>query len=302
MNHYKSLIHVGYGKAGATFLHNWFTAHPQLVYEQYGIGGFTNIMDAYPFMHTLKDVSGPVYFVTSHEDLSFWKGPVKLIGAELTPYPVKEHQEKVCQWLHAIMPNSMVLIITRGFESVIKSAYSQYIKVGGILPFPTFLTRFKPLLIDFWDYDYLITLYTKYFSNNNMIILPYELLQESSSSFLHHIEQKLGINSLPFPAHRVNPSLSGLHLHWRLVISQRAATLSGLLPNWLAERFYKLNVKNISNNRKSRLIKLLSKFNESQTQPLSFPDDYLSAFANKATILKKIQEYNNYLHHYLIEK
>ena len=37
------LIHIGYAKAGSSFLRSWFAQHPQLAYAEGGIAGFPDV-------------------------------------------------------------------------------------------------------------------------------------------------------------------------------------------------------------------------------------------------------------------
>lgn len=37
------LLHIGYPKAGSTFLQRWFETHPQLLYSPGGVAGFRDV-------------------------------------------------------------------------------------------------------------------------------------------------------------------------------------------------------------------------------------------------------------------
>src|SRR5262249_13996826 len=59
------LIHIGYAKAGSTFLRSWFAQHPQLAYAPGGIAGFRDV-------YSMVEASAspglqPLYRVTSAE-------------------------------------------------------------------------------------------------------------------------------------------------------------------------------------------------------------------------------------------
>ncbi|OWY20272.1 hypothetical protein C7N43_21160 [Sphingobacteriales bacterium UPWRP_1] len=296
---YKSLIHLGYGKAGTTFLHKWFQEHPQLVYRQFGIGGFTDIKEIYQYLYELPDGHKPVYFVTSHEDLSFWKGPIGSIGAELIAYSIKEHQQRVCNWLYALMPNSVILIITRGFETIIKSGYSQYVRIGGNLHFDVFIQGVKSLILDFWDYDYLIGLYQDKFGKENVIVLPYELLEENSIAFIREIEERLQIEHFEFKPQKVHPSYNSEHIYWRVKIANYCVTLAKWLPPAVAQRLYQLYIAEIANNSNSSLINLLIRCYPNRKEQIALPDSYIAEFKYKAKLLKAMPVYKHYLRYYL---
>jgi hypothetical protein len=63
----RHLIHVGYSKAGSTFLQAWFERHPELRFAPGGLGGFNDV----------DELSRPPgreykYYVTSFEGLCTW--------------------------------------------------------------------------------------------------------------------------------------------------------------------------------------------------------------------------------------
>ena len=184
MKVYKNLVHIGYAKAGSSFLQNWFQQNPDFVYVENAIVGFTNINNLFSYIYEndlmqikekrKKDcLQKQTFFVSSHEEIAFWQGPpqTKVIGIELRPYPIKAHQKQVAQYFKQLLSTPKILVITRGFESMILSAYSQYVKVGGRLTLKGFTTQYEKLMLDFWDYDYIINLYSELFGKENIIVL-----------------------------------------------------------------------------------------------------------------------------------
>jgi hypothetical protein len=136
------LIHIGAPKTGSTFLQEWFRQHPQLQYAPGGVGGFYNVYQVSQL--AAKHVDGFEYFVTSDESLST---PTAYAGKIPTDYtrdsaPMMPHlwsQINVCQILRTLYPNGKILYVTRGFHGAIKSGYSQYVRVGGVMSLPQML-------------------------------------------------------------------------------------------------------------------------------------------------------------------
>lgn len=203
----RSLLHIGYTKAGSSYLQGWFAAHPELHYAHQALHGFRRTPEISTFAH--EAAADPAYFVTSDEDLAFWKGPLEPLGLEMRPYDVRGHQRRVCALLRHLFPQATVLIVTRGFASVIGSAYAQYVRAGGRLDFPELQRATQDLMVDFWNYDYLVDLYREAFGSGNVVVLPYELLLRDSEDFLRRLASRLGLQHLPHPAERVNPALDG---------------------------------------------------------------------------------------------
>ena len=219
------LIHIGYPKAGSTFLRAWFERHPELRYTPGGLGGFHNVYEiARPEETTHK------YYVTSSEELS---SPHKSAGG--VPFEmsmrwmehsarIKKDQADVCSVLKSLYPGSRIIIVTRGFKGIIISGYSQYVRAGGVLGTSkpvsdSVLSDAYHYVYQYYDFDYLIQLYAEAFGEDNLIILPYELLRDDQDKFLSVLEEKLGLEHVDIKLGRLNPSLSPEELYWYPVIS-----------------------------------------------------------------------------------
>lgn len=126
------LLHVGYPKAGSTYLQRWFEAHPQLAYRDAGIAGFR---DVYEIARAgARGEADPLYRVTSTESLSL---PTADSGAVVIDYKQRRStdmiaaQLRVCQMLAKLFPGAVVLVVTRGYAALFLSTYSQFIRSGG---------------------------------------------------------------------------------------------------------------------------------------------------------------------------
>ena len=127
------LIHIGFAKAGSTFLRSWFAQHPQLAYAPGGVAGFR---DVYSMVQASASPGPqPLYRVTSAEALAT---PVADFGRDSFDYeaiqrnPMPDAQARACDLLAHLFPTAHILIVTRGFRSMMLSTYSQYLRTGGL--------------------------------------------------------------------------------------------------------------------------------------------------------------------------
>lgn len=278
----RSLLHIGYTKAGSSYLQGWFAAHPQLVYRHQALHGFQRTPDISTFAHEAP--SDPAYFVTSDEDLAFWKGPLEPLGLEMRPYDVRGHQRRVCALLHDLFPQATVLIVTRGFASVIGSAYAQYARAGGRLDFPDLRQATQELMLDFWNYDYLVELYRDAFGSDNVVVLPYELLLRDSDDFLRRLTSRLGLAHLPHPSERVNPALDGRVIARVRRLSGWVLRLLQPLPRDTRRRLYAVYTRALAGER---LVRLLGHRRQAGGGSAAFapPGEFLARFRGRAARL-----------------
>jgi hypothetical protein len=207
------LIHIGYAKAGSTFLQRWFEAHPQLAYRGGGICGFNTIFQI--GNEAVARGPRPLYRVTSSEDLS---SPRPNVGNKQANFDrngrasMAEEERAVFDILCPLFPNATILVITRGFRSIALSSYSQYLRSGGELSFTSLVNgaqHERP-----WNYDRLISLYREGFGHDRVIVLPFELLRDDPEAFCQHLQHRLGLNPVSVSRARVNEALSPVELAW----------------------------------------------------------------------------------------
>lgn len=299
------LIHVGYAKAGSTFLQAWFERHPELRYAPGGLGGFSDVYEmARPTGRAYK------YYVTSYEGLSLpivSAGGMHLDFAIARPTPdrgTKEKQAEVCATLKSLYPDSRVLIVTRGFKGLILSGYSECVRLGTRLQLDGVCREFSECLrVDedhYWDFDYLIRLYSDAFGDENLIIMPYELLRDDQGRFLAALEERLGIPHAEVEVGRLNPSLSPEELYWYPLISRAVSAAASRLGDVRFQRAYRWYVLKVLNNRLRPLIKALRPLRPGgRITEADFPEDILLYCKGKAALLKEHPLYAPYAADYL---
>lgn len=209
----RHLLHVGFAKAGSTFLQRWFAGHPQLAHTYGGIAGFQD-------MHAIaregcirREV---LYRVTSNEELTAPRpdaGRTTIDFEHPRELTIALSQERICSILSDLFPNATVLIVTRGFRSMLLSWLSQYARSGGEADLAGLMrgTQEQP---DPWHYDDVIGLYRRAFGEENVIVMPYELLRDDADGFTRTLSARLGIDPHPPVRERVNESLSPIEMYW----------------------------------------------------------------------------------------
>lgn len=240
------LIHIGYAKTGSTFLRRWFSLHPQIAYVESGIAGLRDILQLAREGGDLAD--GSALRVTSCESLSY---PHPYVGTPVATYdysrwPPSNGAESVCRTLAALFPPARVLIVTRGFRSMILSSYSQYVRTGGYLDLSPFCEALRQRVDrgdSVYDYDRLAALYRQAFGEDRVIVLPWELLRDDPAAFTGAIEKQTGLEPGPPPEGRMNVSISARELIWypRLTRSIRSLPLHG--------PFWRLYIRGTTTNR-----------------------------------------------------
>ncbi|MBI5539226.1 MAG: sulfotransferase domain-containing protein [Bacteroidia bacterium] len=196
----KILLHIGYPKAGSTFLGSWFYNNPNFRFYDLSKVAFNNINK---FKDCLNNTSSDKTIVI--KDTRF-----------ITPHNndfkefsnIFDTQKKIAEKLFLLFPTAKILIVTRGFESAIKANYSQYVKEGGILSFNNLIKINKNSQWLPFNYNEIIEYYINLFGNNNVLIIPFELLKNNQNKFIYKIENFVNISHIDIDVKDNNPSLT----------------------------------------------------------------------------------------------
>jgi hypothetical protein len=295
------LIHIGYPKTGSNFLRRWFAAHPQLGFAEGGIAGFQDVHDI--ARHGAAPAGGLLYRVTSAEGLAAPQRTSGFVPAEyprLRREPMPAAQAAVCATLASLFPDAHILIVTRGFGSMLLSAYSQYVRSGGSDGF----THFCAVLgeggargEDSWGYDHLAGLYRAAFPGR-VVALPYELLRDGPARFTGEIEHRLGLARHDAPPGRNNPSLSPVELAWypRLTRRIRSLPVGGRLRRRIEGRYVRMAM----DNRLRRPIALLQRLRPKAPVP-AVTTEAVSPWRGRAESFRSDPLYAPYAADYLLE-
>jgi hypothetical protein len=292
------LIHIGYAKAGSSFLQRWFAAHPELAYVEGGIAGFSTVWEI--AAQSAAPGPPPRYRVTSAEALA---SPTELAGfaghRTADPPDDPERQATVCAELARLFPSARILLVTRGFRSVLLSGYSQHVRTGGTLDFG--LTEGTTPGLEFaFDYDHLVRIYGAAFEDR-LTVMPYELLRDDPDGFIRALEQRLGLSHADVAVGVVNPALSGVELRWYLRLNRLVMRVP-LPGRRLKPRLLNRYVSLVNHNRLSPLVRVLQALHPLPPLDSSrISDGMLAQFRGRAESLRDDPLYAAYGSDYLFE-
>lgn len=295
----RHLLHIGYPKAGSTFLQRWFSAHPQLAHHYGAIAGFRDMHAIPREANVRRDV---LYRVTSNEE---FVAPRPDAGSMAVAYdrprdvPADEARQRVCALLAGLFPNATVLIVTRGFRSMILSSLSQYARSGGTGDLHAMLREARhhpdPHPPESWHYDSVIELYQRAFGAPNVIVMPYELLRDDAGAFTSTLSARLGIEPHPPMRERVNESLSPVEMVWY----PRLTRLMRRIPS---RRLFNRYILAALRNELRVPIAMLNRIRPARPFTIeSIPEELVVAFRGRAESLRANPLYARYAADYLHE-
>jgi hypothetical protein len=155
----------------------------------------------------------------------------------------------------------------------------------------------------YYDFDYLIRLYGDAFGEENLIVMPYELLRDDQTAFLATLEERLGISHAEVELGRVNESLSPEELYWYPLISRAVSSAASRLGPARFRRVYGWYVSKTLGNRLNKLVKLLGLLRPGRKiTAQDFPADILEYCKGKATLLRNNPLYIPYAAEYLCDE
>ena len=304
----KLLIHIGYFKAGSTTLQDWFGRHPQLRYAPGGLGGFKSVYEIARVAATTGDGCYE-YLVTSFEDLVAPRTSAGIVpyksGRRDVPFdwPTRQPQVRARDILKSLFPTARILIVTRGFKGFVQSAYSQYIRGGGVLSVSEFFLSDDATLDQVLDFDAVIRLYAEAYGRESLLILPYELLRDDPRAFIATLEERLGLRHCDIEIGRLNPSLSPEELYWYPIISNWVSAMAWPLGETRFARIYRWYVRKTLRNRLWWLVRILNRVHAGAITSADFPwDEILPRLKGKAELLRRDPLYAPYAREYLWEE
>jgi hypothetical protein len=295
----KVLIHIGFPKAGSTYLQTWFGENPGCFYNGKSIAGFSNAHDISKYAVPPDPIHE--WFVLSNEDLSVWRGEPDIVGLKSTKlYDFKGYQSKLCQTLYALYPGAKVMIITRGCTTLFPSFYSQYLCGGGTSVFSELMQNYGQFFSLGYDYTHIIELYRSTFNAGNVKVLPYELLRADPATFISEIEAWMGI-SKPFKitSEKINASLDNKTLTAYRKVSRLLYQLIKPLPYSFQKYIYGYYMMVLNGKKPHPFMKFIARFANNEIN-LDGLDEVMKTLKGKAEILRHEEIYQPYLKEYLL--
>ncbi|MDJ0795249.1 MAG: hypothetical protein QNJ51_00180 [Calothrix sp. MO_167.B12] len=192
------LIHVGYMKTGSTWLqkvlfNNKNAGFTPLLKHEY-LGGSLDaveqfiINNSFTFSH---ESARKVFEPRINEALSTSLVPV-LSQESLSGNPVDGCYwgKEVADRLYATFPEAKICIVIREQKAILMSIYRHYIGGKGTKTLEEFIGMgkdipgYKPICrLEHFEYDLLIAYYQNLFGRENVLVLPFELIQKDAYYF-----------------------------------------------------------------------------------------------------------------------
>ncbi|OUS00966.1 hypothetical protein A9Q86_09470 [Flavobacteriales bacterium 33_180_T64] len=199
----KVLIHIGLHKTGTTWLQNELFIPESNVfeplYQSNTSNGHSTLAENFVFDNDMNLLS-PYDYNTEIIEKAFQSILKKkdninktfvMSHERLSGHPTSSGFDSaiIANRIKNTFPSGKILVVLREQVSCILSNYFQYLKEGGTLGLKNFLnTKYdgrKPgFCSNYFKYHYLISYYQKTFGENNVLVLPYELLSTNKAKFI----------------------------------------------------------------------------------------------------------------------
>lgn len=285
------LLHIGYPKTGSNFLWQYFDSNPELFVEKGPL--ITSYVGSGEIIPGLVSKTEK-HYVLSQEQLSVWQGELDIVGIRFKPYDIKKHQKKTLHSLHNIFPDAAVLIVTRGFESAFRSMYWQYVSIGGVLSFKDFQHQYSAYFADFYDYDFLISIYKEVYGNN-VVILPFELLSDDPVRFLTEAGHECGLPHAGYRGPKANVAQMEKAESYRM-LSRFIKNLIYPFPYSIQKKIYQAYSSALYQRKLSWLPDFFPEGN------LSISNETIGRFIGKADVLKNEKKFKPYAEVYFLAR
>lgn len=118
------------------------------------------------------------------------------------PSPWEYEGESVAQRIKAMFPDARILISVREQRSFILSFYRQFVRWGGTRSLGAFVNdlsaafeegRRAPLGLDYLRFDDIVRCYQDLFGEENVLVVPFELLRDDQTKFVNRILEFSGL-------------------------------------------------------------------------------------------------------------
>ena len=198
------ILHIGYHKTGTTFLQkSVFPNTPQLLYlgrtwisnkldDFFFDFNFTNDFD-FDNISMSNRFSNIIDEIIIEKKIDLSKKKAVLISHESlhsgSDYFGSRIKEQSCR-LKKVFPNAKIIISIRNQARMIESNYTNYINHGGKLTFNNFFYKSNYIreLRKKLEYDFLIDMYFKNFSESNVKVLIFEKIFQQTGPDLEELD------------------------------------------------------------------------------------------------------------------
>src|SRR5215217_1431938 len=197
----RPLLHIGYHKTGTTWLQRQVFSNAE--------AGFSFVARP-PALRSAFVVVDPFDFepqiVRKNFEPKIWEAQEKDLVPVLSferlsgsPYAGGYDSRPIADRLAAAFPDARIMLVIREQTRMLVSTYKQYIRKGGAASFRQYITmptgagRMPVFRFEFLEYHRLIGYYQRLFGPEDVLVLPYELLEGGPKAFLQRIGEFAGV-------------------------------------------------------------------------------------------------------------
>lgn len=213
------LIHIGYHRAGSTWLQRFLFAEAPAGFAQ----PFDRRADIASHLILPNSLDFDAEAARAHFAARLDQGGlVPALSAErLSGYPDSGGYDsaEIARRLQAVFPDARVLIVIRRQADMLTSFYKVYVQAGGHLSLDDYVDppergRLRMPRFDFAHFAYhrLVGHYMRLFGAERVMVLPFEDIASRPETVARQVAHFAGLETVPdvSAARRVNASLSGL--------------------------------------------------------------------------------------------
>lgn len=294
------LLHVGYPKTGSKFLQRWFAAHPEIAFAHWGIAGFAN---AHDMMAAAASPAPAAWHVTSHEALLAPLAGYLDLGAGGVSLPTRSDQRAACATMSHLFPSAHVLIVTRGYEELLRSFYAELVLGGASYGFGDFCDAILAQVqagTDPFDFEAAVAAYAAAFGRDRLLVLPYEMLRDSPSAFLGAIEAWMGVAPLAFPPGPVRPSPPQARLEAYRRVTRWVRAIPG--PERFRQHLAIRYVAALRGGRLNGIATAIERLRPSGAEEMIVPARLIEALRDRGGRLRDDARYDRYAREYLLSR
>lgn len=208
------IVHIGYPKTGSTYLQK--VIFPQ--FKELDFIDFHTCVKLFEDIIYLDDLDFDQ--AKTKESLTNYQGKSLFSQEALTgaPFTFKGlNRSQIPNRLYQLGFKKIVITI-RNQPEILDSLYRQYVYQGGVMKFKDFLNLdgkwnhyLRAFNLDYLKYDRLITKYINLFGDENVLILPQEILKNDPEAYLKSLSEFIESEVPKQPIHKsANESLTNM--------------------------------------------------------------------------------------------
>lgn len=182
------VIHIGYPKTASTWLQEqFFPAVKNFHFESWQ---FTNriFRDTDFFTFDAESIKEEIYNRSRNNNILL--SSEHLTTAINSGWHSGHYSAAIAQKIHQTFPQATIIIFIRRQDSLICSAYQQYIKNGGTFGFKRWFRSGEVFSPEHLFFDKLIDYYDTLFGQGNVQVYLYEEFRKNRSDFLRQLANK----------------------------------------------------------------------------------------------------------------